>query len=169
MQAVPRKILLTHKADAAAHASPKVSAPATCALKTGWCLCRLLLESDQRQGSWEWGLPDEGGGRGVPLRRAFLCLPLRCFRWSDPGGRKWAWIPGFTPSCGSQTILATAQLRQAKDLVAHQAHSSPLSSGKEYGNNRGWNGKRKITKRSCTIYSGQNNQRELWKVTLQIT
>lgn len=89
--------------------------------------------------------PDNDAGKGgILLQRVCLCLPLRCFHWSDPAGRRSGWIPGFTSSCASQTVLTVAQFRQAKDLVTHQAHSFPLSSWKEFGNNKGWKGKRKI-------------------------
>lgn len=101
--------------------------PPTQALKY---TCNLYFEArlmPVKASAGFWPDSDAGEG-GILLWRVCLYLPLRCFHWSDPGGRRSGWIPGFTSSCASQTVLTVAQFRQAKDLVAHQAHSFPLSS-----------------------------------------
>lgn len=121
------------------------SAPAACVLEPGWCLWRLPLDSDQRQGCWEWRLPKEGGGRGSFCEGCVCVYPCDAFtEVTQEGGGQAEFLNLL--HLYSQTSLTVAQFCQAKDFVAHQAHSFLLSSWKEFSNNKRWKGKRKTIK-----------------------
>lgn len=111
---MPRKIFLpTQKADAAAHTSPKVSAPAA----VFWSqpdACEVFRWTLIKTVMLGVGAAQRGYFRGTLLQRVYMGLLLGCFHWRDPGGRRWGWIPWFTPTCDSKLFGLWPSLAKQK-------------------------------------------------------